>query len=207
MPRDAYTGHESNYNYSSTPNGQGNWNTGGAYTGNGNPTSGIVGISPQYDVAPSGRFPEQLAAWHAAIAAARPSVGPQRAPGAVPASPPRVVPSGMPGLPARPMGQKRHVHGVKPQQPQIGAVPIPAPIAAPVIPMPGLVPARPPNITTIYKTPAPRPPTNNTTVFKSPDTKTTIYKNSSQPTLSDIINRAMNGASGGGLGGGGGGGW
>lgn len=58
----------SNYNFSSTPTGQGNWNTGGGLTGRGSMDNGIVSIGPR--IAPA-------------------SIGPVQGPGII-ASPPQI---------------------------------------------------------------------------------------------------------------------
>lgn len=50
---------DSNYGYSGTSSGQGNWNTGGNATGYGSMGNGIVGLNgnPRYTVAPDGSNP------------------------------------------------------------------------------------------------------------------------------------------------------
>lgn len=186
----------STYNYSGTQSGQGNWNTGGAPTGSGSLQYGIVGVKPQYNVAPNtaGMSPAQAAAVMAQYQTRLAAQG-QRNPGAIPGG--QAIPTAIPPPPLVPLRPR----------PRYLPPMVQPPAAYP--PVPGAIPQIPPSsfIQTYpneYNNPA-----GQGSGFKSlspapqpaPPTGSTHYKNQDFPSLQTP------GTTGGGSGGGGGSGY
>lgn len=205
MARDDLAAHESNYNFHSTGSGQGNWNTGGAFTGSGNFGQGIQSANPRYAVVGTNKAPTAVGAMHPIVQALLNRMTPSRHPTlAPPVMPGTITPA---AAPPDPSTLPHQFFNYQHYQEPIGS-PYPTSDQFPTAPN-GPSYARGSGVLPMNSYPLSSYPSNNPPTFNAnfPNINGQPIRAGMGPNLMQWNGNKGAGAAGGGWGGGGGGGW